>query len=160
MTVLVMDEGGEENSFTSNTWVWHQSNQQQPNSSVYYVKVKPIPPDERFECQKVTFMLIKILNVSQGPGAQNLLSSCHLNYQSGTRIQQEKNLETWSYKSAHSLEVRWDQACSLMRSSEGKNNKDNDQSHKLCCGHIKLSTHSLGQVSAGLGMKTLNPTKA
>lgn len=48
----------------------------------------------------------------------------------------------------------------VMRGSEGKNNKDNDHGHKFCCRHIKLSTHSLGRVSAGLGMKTLNPIMA
>lgn len=46
------------------------------------------------------------------------------------------------------------------RSSEGKNNKDGDHGRKLCRRHIKLSTHSLGRVSAGLEMKTFNPTVA
>lgn len=40
--------------------------------------------------------------------------------------------------------------------NKGKNNKGSDR--KLCYRHSKPSAHSLGQVSPGLGMKTLNPT--
>lgn len=43
---------------------------------------------------------------------------------------------------------------------QSKNNKDNDPGRKLRRRHINLSTQPLGRVSAGLGMKTLNPSVA
>lgn len=49
---------------------------------------------------------------------------------------------------------------SVMRITEGNEDKDNDRGRKSRCGRIKLSTHLLGRVSAALGMKTLNPTVA
>lgn len=116
--------------------------------------------------QMRALMLIKIPNVSQGPWSlisAHLLSSCHLTYQTGTRIHRSKPGE----HRATGRRVRNAQVgdevggrYAVMRSSEGKNNKDNDRGRKSCCRHIKLSTHFLGRVSAGLGMKTLNPTMA
>lgn len=150
-------------SFTSNTWAWHQSNQKQPNSSVHYVKVKPTPPDEGFKCQRVT----------QNPKCQPraLVTLVLWHFCSSSLILPAKLL-VWHQNTSKKIcehqatnqeaVRRWGgrQACGIMRSSEGKNNKDNDHRRKLCCRHIKLSTHSLGRVSAGLGMKALNPTVA
>lgn len=151
------------NSFTSNTWAWHQSNQKQPNSSFVTSKWNPLLQ------MRGSSVKGSLKNPKCQPRALVTLVLWHFCSSSIILLakllvwHQNTSKKIWEHQATNQEAVRrWGgrQACGTMRSSEGKNNKDNDHRRKLCCRHIKLSTHSLGRVSAGLGMKTLNPTVA
>lgn len=100
-------------------------------------------------------MLIKIPNVSQEPRSlyfcsisAHPLPSCQLTYRTGARIHQSQSA---NIKLVRNVQFRGAVGGRyvVMRNSEGKNNKDDDRGRKLCCRHIKLSTHSSGRASAG-----------
>lgn len=110
--------GNWKKSLTSNTWACYQSNQKQPNSSVHCVKSETHSCLGGFKCQRVTVLLIKIPNVSQGPGSlrfsgisARLLSPYHPNFEPATRTHRGKpetiELQV-SEAEMHSLEMRWE----------------------------------------------------
>lgn len=149
--------------YARNTWASYQSDQKQVP---WFLTSKWNPLLQMgVQVSKGSLMLIKIPNVSQESESLQFISVLLISSTSSLRPDYAE--ETHCRLVSEKCTVwRWGGGGSgrgghaAGRSSEGKNNKDNDHGHKFCCRHIKLSTHSLGRVSAGLEMKTFNPTVA